>query len=110
MSIPVSAYLVYAPDSGAPGTFERRMELHPEHIAGLNKALDSGLIKIGGVSLNPEESSDNKILGSLLFLNTKDEKEARELVESDVYYKENIWDRERISILPYHQGIGTVKL
>ncbi|KAG0702982.1 hypothetical protein DFH29DRAFT_804155 [Suillus ampliporus] len=97
-------YMVWAPDYTDGGTLARRMAVRPKHMLGANKLIKQGVIKVAGGLLTPEsqdaESQDRKIVGSALIYEAESLEDVRSFVEADLYWKEGVWDKEKLVILP----------
>ncbi|KAJ8596360.1 hypothetical protein M405DRAFT_805494 [Rhizopogon salebrosus TDB-379] len=97
-------YMVWAPDYTDEGALGRRMAIRPKHFVGVNKVIKQGVLKAAGGLLTPEsedaDPQDRKFVGSALIYEAKSLEEARRLVEADVYWNENVWDKEKLVILP----------
>ncbi|KAI0764339.1 hypothetical protein BD413DRAFT_577120 [Trametes elegans] len=96
-------FSVYAPDYTDADAINRRLAVREAHLtaAGKNKA-----IKVGGALLSPNEALDTpdaerKMIGSSLIIEAVNYAEARKLIESDVYWSGNVWDKEKTLIQPF---------
>ncbi|KNZ77763.1 hypothetical protein J132_03821 [Termitomyces sp. J132] len=96
--------MVYAPDCTTEGTFEKRLSVREDHLAGFKAKIDGGFVRVGGVLLSPESiatsSSDKKMIGSMFICEAENIEEVKKVVESDIYYKAGVWDAQKIVILP----------
>jgi len=106
MSEPALNYfIVHAPDYTEEGTFERRMSVREKHLERAKGYLESGEIKVAGGMLTPDSiatpTSPKKIIGSTFIFHVKDINVVKDWIESDLYYTSGIWDKERLSILPF---------
>jgi uncharacterized protein len=81
----------YAPDAA-----ERRPQFRNEHLSGIAELLRAGKLVAAGAFAD--------MSGSLMLLRVADEAAAREIVESDVYFRGGIWSSYRI------RPFGSVKL
>ncbi|KAF9651962.1 hypothetical protein BDM02DRAFT_3109693 [Thelephora ganbajun] len=96
-------FMVYAPDRTDSGTVQRRLELRPEHLGRIGTLVKNGALKVLGPTLTPESvlpGAEQKMSGSLLIAEASSIEEVRNLVESDVYYGGDVWDKEKIIITP----------
>ncbi|KAJ3727122.1 hypothetical protein EV361DRAFT_501977 [Lentinula raphanica] len=105
MSNPVlPKFFVYAPDKTEEGTFAKRMSVRNEHLARMKTILGEGTIRIGGVLLSPESLTappeGQKMVGSTFICQAESLEDVRKMVEGDIYYKEGVWDTEKIVVLP----------
>ncbi|KAF9070870.1 hypothetical protein BDP27DRAFT_1292119 [Rhodocollybia butyracea] len=97
-------FFVYAPDKTEEGTFAKRKAIRNEHLVRIRTVISSGMIRVGGVLLTPESASkppeEQKMIGSTLIFEADSLEEVRKIIEEDVYYKEGVWDPEKLVILP----------
>ncbi|KAL0956198.1 hypothetical protein HGRIS_002355 [Hohenbuehelia grisea] len=104
-------FFVYAPDYTDEGTFQRRMSVRPKHLEKIAELKNAGKIRVGGVLLSPESvetaDAEKKIIGSTLICEYENIGQVREMIESDIYWSSNIWDKERLVILPFVPAIPT---
>jgi uncharacterized protein YciI len=60
--------------------------------------------EFGGAFLAPEltdESGRKKMMGSVMFFEAESMEEVRKVVEADPYFTGDVWDREKLIILPF---------
>jgi len=95
-------YLVWAPDYTDDGALARRMAVRPRHFIIANKYIKQGILKVAGGLITPESlnTADKKFVGSVLLYEAESIEDARKLVEQDLYWTENVWDKEKLIILP----------
>ncbi|KAG1727599.1 hypothetical protein EDB19DRAFT_191617 [Suillus lakei] len=97
-------YMVWAPDYTEEGTLARRMAIRPKHLLGAKKLIAQGSMKVAGGLLTPEsqdaEPQDRKFVGSALIYEAESLEDVRRRVEADLYWKEGVWDKEKLVILP----------
>ncbi|KAK4162658.1 hypothetical protein QBC43DRAFT_321281 [Cladorrhinum sp. PSN259] len=95
-------WLVVVPDFAGAGA--KRLEIRPQHFAGLGPAVASGLYKFGGAVLHdPPTSSDPSTFnfaGSTVVILAESREEIKELLKNDVYAKEGVWDVENAQMWP----------
>ncbi|PVU92772.1 hypothetical protein BB559_003590 [Furculomyces boomerangus] len=72
----------------------RRMASLKPHLADVKKLMKSKVFHSGSVMLNDE----GKLCGSIIYLNADSEQEVREIIEKDMFYKNNVWDKDSIII------------
>jgi len=96
-------FVVYAPDYSDPECLARRLSVRESHLANAAKLKAAGLLKIGGALITPDTytSDVRKMAGSLMIFETESIEATRELIESDIYYTSNVWDKEKLSIGPF---------
>ncbi|KII85502.1 hypothetical protein PLICRDRAFT_44810 [Plicaturopsis crispa FD-325 SS-3] len=99
-------FIVFAPDK--KGAVQHRLDVRPAHVAKLKETIGSGFIKVGGILLTPESvgSEEKTMIGSTFICEAESLERVREVVEGDVYWKEEVWDRERVVILPLLAVVG----
>ncbi|KAH0827559.1 hypothetical protein J3R83DRAFT_4280 [Lanmaoa asiatica] len=97
-------YLVWAPDYTDDGALARRMAVRPRHFITANKQIKQGILKVAGGLVTPESQdaapADKKFVGSVLLYEVDSIEDVRKLVEQDIYWTENVWDKEKLIILP----------
>nr|GAT55837.1 predicted protein [Mycena chlorophos] len=94
-------FLVYAPDH--PDAAERREAFMPEHWKVIKALIDSGVICVAGPLLSPESihDSEKRMVGSLIIFQAENIEAVRMSIEKDLFYLNDVWDKERIVILPF---------
>ncbi|KAF8515022.1 hypothetical protein BU17DRAFT_51976 [Hysterangium stoloniferum] len=101
-------FVLYAPDYTDAGALQRRLDVRAQHMKAAKGLYDKGLLQIGGGVLhsNGLEASDvtQTLTGSMLIYRAESIEEARKLVESDIYWTSNVWDKERAVITPFLQA------
>ncbi|KAI9798316.1 MAG: hypothetical protein M1833_004888 [Piccolia ochrophora] len=121
-------YLVLAPDLRGPTTLAARVAARPTHIAALPPLLASGFYKMGGATLSaeyhPAEPSDGagggeiprvdpgearpvlgpQMNGSALVVEAESSEEVEAVLRRDVYGRGEVWDWERVVIMPVSLG------
>lgn len=102
----LKTFLIYAPDKTTEGTLARRYEARVEHLTNVKPLIDSGIVRVGGMFVDPDhtpkEGEPLKAMGSVLMTKAESLEAARKFVESDVYYTAGVWDPERLSITPFY--------
>ncbi|KAJ8076964.1 hypothetical protein AAF712_000535 [Marasmius tenuissimus] len=101
-SQPLKKFVVYAPDK--EGTHEMRYQVRQEHLDKVAPLIKSGVIKVGGMMVDPQcdvEAAQKQAVGSLIIYEAESFEKVKEMVESDVYYKSGVWDREKLVITPF---------
>ncbi|CAL1711987.1 unnamed protein product [Somion occarium] len=98
-----SLFVVYAPDYPDPECVSRRLSVRPSHLENASKLKEQGLLKIGGAMITPEtyKTDQKKMAGSVMIFSANTLEEVRELIENDIYYKGNVWDKENLVIMPF---------
>ncbi|KAL4074315.1 hypothetical protein J3A83DRAFT_4371583 [Scleroderma citrinum] len=97
-------YLVWAPDCRDEKALARRMAVRPKHLVTANKLIKQGVLKVGGGLITPQTEDavpgDRKFFGSVLLFEAKNLEAIRNLIEQDVYWTENVWDKDKLAIFP----------
>ncbi|KAF8528647.1 hypothetical protein JB92DRAFT_774912 [Gautieria morchelliformis] len=100
------SFMVYAPDY--PDAAERRQKVRDQHLVGIKELHDSGTLKVGGALLSPTSiepgASKREMVGSMVVLQATSVAEVRKRIESDIYWTSDVWDKERLVILPFAQA------
>ncbi|KAI4521882.1 hypothetical protein K525DRAFT_200143 [Schizophyllum commune Loenen D] len=100
-------FLVYAPDRAEEGTFEKRMSVRPAHLENASSLISSGAGVVGALGTPESVTSPNKkLVGSVLIVEAESIDEVKAKVEADVYYTNDVWDKERLVILPFFPAPG----
>ncbi|KAL5521161.1 hypothetical protein ACEPAG_9083 [Sanghuangporus baumii] len=101
-------FMVYAPDKTDEGALQRRMSVRQQHLENARNLGADGILKFGRALLSPESIStpgaEQKLIGSLMVFEAPKLEDVKQLIESDLYYTNGVWDPERIVILPF-QGL-----
>ncbi|KAH9949255.1 hypothetical protein B0H21DRAFT_145187 [Amylocystis lapponica] len=104
----LQTFIVYAPDVDAPDTFQRRLSTRPAHLENAVRLHHNGSIVYGGAMLSPESvaspTAEKKLIGSVIVYAAESLEAVRAIVESDLYYTEKVWDKEKLVILPFAQA------
>ncbi|KAJ7609702.1 hypothetical protein FB45DRAFT_943726 [Roridomyces roridus] len=95
-------FFVHAPDQTDPEAFGRRLAVRTRHLEVARQAIADGSIRIAGALLTPESilSEDKKMIGSMFIIEAESIDKVKKMIEEDIYYKEGVWDTEKIIILP----------
>ncbi|KAK4113480.1 hypothetical protein N656DRAFT_797349 [Canariomyces notabilis] len=95
-------WLVVVPDF--PGVHQKRMDVRPQHFAGLQPSIDSGLFQMGGAVLNevPEGTDPSKysFAGSTIVVQAASREEVKEILRRDIYAQSGVWDVENTQMWP----------
>ncbi|KAG8918296.1 hypothetical protein FRC00_012614 [Tulasnella sp. 408] len=51
-----------------------------------------------------------KVFGSLVLFEANSVEEVREKIEQDLYWTSGVWDKAKLTILPFIQRSGSVKV
>jgi len=98
-----SLFVVYAPDYTDPDGLSRRLAVRTEHLEKAKPLIDEGILKVGGAMITPEsfDTENRKMAGSVMIFAADNIKVVRELILHDIYYTANVWDREKLVIMPF---------
>ncbi|EMR67833.1 hypothetical protein MGN70_007625 [Eutypa lata] len=96
-------WLVIVPDK--PGQQQKRLEVRPQHFAGLKNYIESGQFKSGGALLNskPEDENDPTkfdFYGSTITIVAASREEVISILSNDIYTTSGVWDVEKAQIWP----------
>ncbi|KAF9650267.1 hypothetical protein BDM02DRAFT_1445527 [Thelephora ganbajun] len=100
-------FMVYIPDRTDPGTLQRRLDLRSEHLERIRTLVTNETLKVVGPTLTPESvlpNAEQKMNGSLQVWEASSIEEVKKLVEDDIYYSGDVWDKEKIIIAPMILG------
>jgi len=89
------AFFCYMPDY--PDAIARRTKVRPKHIEVANKRRASGQIVLGGAILD----QDGNMAGSGMVLRADSEEEAWKVIKNDEYWKNNVWEKEKVIVRPF---------
>lgn len=69
-----------------------------KHLESLKPNVESGKVVFGGASLDEplKEGEGMKTNGSVMIVQCDTQEEAMKVVESDIYYKSNVWDASKV--------------
>ncbi|KDQ50280.1 hypothetical protein JAAARDRAFT_42276 [Jaapia argillacea MUCL 33604] len=81
------------------------MAVRPKHLEKAHEAIAKGIIQFGGAFLTPESiaspTAEKKLVGSTMLIRASSFEEAKSIIESDVYWTNNVWDHEKLFIAPF---------
>lgn len=96
--------MVWAPDYTDEKALSRRMAVRLKHLATANKLIEQGILKVAGGLIIPEVeyavSDSRKFFGSALLFEAESLEAVRKVIEQDVYWTENVWDKDKLTIHP----------
>ncbi|GAB7351984.1 hypothetical protein MBLNU459_g2508t2 [Dothideomycetes sp. NU459] len=98
-------FLIILPDQ--QGALERRMSVRTEHLKNVKDNASSGFWLFGGATLEdvPKEGEGLKINGSVMLASAESKEEVLEKLKADVYAKGEVWNFEKIQIIPFKSAI-----
>lgn len=127
-SAPLPEWLVIAPDF--EGALEKRLAVRGDHLAGLKADPDSFWLWGGSYFLSfistsvhhlyearsrlstgamleghPSEGETPKMKGSAMLVGAKTKEEVIERLKRDVYVKGEVWDWEKVQIIPFKSAV-----
>jgi uncharacterized protein len=85
-------YVVIAYDGTEPGTFERRMQVRPAHMANGEKMMQDGSFLFGGGILD----GSGKMSGGMLVVDFDSREEIDEWLKNEPYIVNKVWTRVEI--------------
>ncbi|TFY51611.1 hypothetical protein EVJ58_g10475 [Rhodofomes roseus] len=105
-------FAVWAPDMTDPEAFSRRMAVLRIRLFVLvircSISADGGLVEFGGGLLSPESiaspTAEKKLVGSMMVFEADSVEAVRKVIESDLYYQNGVWDKEKLQIFPWLQA------
>ncbi|KAH9954636.1 hypothetical protein BGW80DRAFT_405988 [Lactifluus volemus] len=74
----------------------RRLDVRAEHKIRLDRLTDEGIIKIAGPLADPTNS--DKLNGSSLVVEAENVAAVCAVLEQDLYWTRNVWDKEKLDI------------
>ncbi|KAF8903868.1 hypothetical protein CPB84DRAFT_708880 [Gymnopilus junonius] len=94
------AFWVYALYSTDPEIQTRRSAVRAEHMAHMGSLYEAKLIRIGGVLFEPEpkDADSPTAAGSAMVVKLGSVAEVRKILEEDIYWTSNVWDKEKLLI------------
>ncbi|KAF3167821.1 hypothetical protein TWF106_005320 [Orbilia oligospora] len=98
-------WLVILPDK--PGAVERRLAVRGEHLKVANERAANGLINFGGVMLHEhiKEGETPTFKGSIMLFSVETKEEIWEMIKSDKYVENDVWDLEKVEIIPFKTAL-----
>jgi len=99
-------FVIWAPDQSDEGALDRRLAVRERHLEVAKESMKAGYVTtVNGPLLSPESiaspDAPKKMIGSMLIVRATSLEEVRAKVETDVYWTGNVWDKEKLVILPY---------
>jgi len=88
-------FIVWISDCTDADALARRLAVRPAHAERVKQLAADGSIKIGGPLLDPESGEMN---GSVLVFEAESAAAVRSMIEEDVYWTTNVWDKEKLDI------------
>ncbi|KAI0343502.1 hypothetical protein BDW22DRAFT_1328402 [Trametopsis cervina] len=96
-------FVLYAPDHTDADAPSRRLAVRPKHIEAGKQLYADGVHRLGGAMISPDtyQTDSKKMVGSFLIFEAESIEAVREIVEKDVYWTGNVWDKEKLAIIPF---------
>ncbi|KZV89132.1 hypothetical protein EXIGLDRAFT_150652 [Exidia glandulosa HHB12029] len=94
-------FLVTAPDYSDSNALARRLAVRDSHLEEARKMKADGILQLGGAMLD----DSGNMVGSTLLIATDSLESARELMERDYYYRHDVWDKARLSIVSFRRAL-----
>jgi uncharacterized protein len=88
-------YVVIAYDGTEPGTFERRMDIRPAHMANGERMMQAGQFLFGGAMLD----GAGKMCGGVLVVSFPSREGVDEWLREEPYILEKVWTR--VEVYPF---------
>jgi len=98
-------WMAILPDK--PNSLAHRMSVRAEHLAKVQPHVNSGLIVLGGASLDEplQPGEGPKINGSVMMAEADSIDDVWAWIKSDIYYTSGVWDTEKIQVFPFKSAI-----
>jgi len=88
-------FIVWISDCTDADALARRLAVRPAHSERVKQLAADGSIRIGGPLFDPESGDMN---GSVLVFEAESAAAVRGMIEEDVYWTNNVWDKETLDI------------
>lgn len=107
MSTSNREWLAIIPDK--PNSLQKRLAARPLHLKEVQPRVEVGEVVLGGATLDEQPSVDGTptMNGSVIIYKAETEQEVRNLIENDQYTKNDVWDLEKMKIIPFRSAIRT---
>ncbi|KAG9316412.1 hypothetical protein JVU11DRAFT_2446 [Chiua virens] len=95
----MTKFVVWAPDVAD----SRRHAVQSRHFENIRRLIAEGTMRAGGGVLTEDSANaapGGRKFGSCMIIEAESLEAARKIVESEVYYTEGVWDKEKLVILP----------
>ncbi|KAJ3483370.1 hypothetical protein NLI96_g6371 [Meripilus lineatus] len=105
---PRLTFHLFAPDCTDSECLSRRLAVRPQHLVEAAKVRHNVTLKVGGALLAPiteTEGGQKKMVGSMMLCEADCLEDVKAWVEEDIYYTSNVWDKQKIVILPFVAAI-----
>lgn len=107
MSTSNKEWLAIIPDK--PDSLQKRLAARPLHLEKVQPRVKVGQVVLGGATLDEQPTVDGTpaMNGSVMIFKADTEEEVRTLIENDEYTKNDVWDIEKMKIMPFRSAIRT---
>lgn len=85
-------FAVIARDGDEPGTFERRMQIRPQHMEVGQKMMDDGSFLFGGAMID----GSGKMCGGVLIVDFDDRSQVEEWLRAEPYVLNKVWTKVEV--------------
>ncbi|KAL3481589.1 hypothetical protein BJX99DRAFT_253509 [Aspergillus californicus] len=89
-------FLCILPDK--PGAQAKRLEVRPKHLENVKPLVEAGKVVVG-------DGETPSFKGSMLICYVDTEEEAWELIRNDIYTKSDVWDLEKVQVIPFKSAL-----
>lgn len=100
-------WLVIVPDK--PNSLQKRLAVRPLHLEKIQPLVEVGQVVFGGATLGEQPSIEGTpdMKGSVMLFKADTEEEVRNLIKNDDYTKGDVWDIEKLQVIPFRSAIRT---
>ncbi|EPS35686.1 hypothetical protein H072_10839 [Dactylellina haptotyla CBS 200.50] len=100
-------WLVILPDKTDADAVKRRLEVRGKHLEAAMERASQGIINFGGIMLHEhiKEGETPKFKGSIMLFKLETKEEVLEIIKSDKYIENNVWDLEKMEIYPFRTAL-----
>ncbi|EWC45860.1 hypothetical protein DRE_04867 [Drechslerella stenobrocha 248] len=98
-------WLVILPDK--PDAVDRRLAVRPQHLKAALARAEEGTINFGGIMLHEHmvDGEKPKFKGSIMLLQVPTKEDVLEIIKSDIYVENDVWDLEKMEIHPFRSAL-----
>jgi len=89
------AFIVWISDRTDPDALTRRLAVRSAHLERIQRLAVEGAIMSGSPLSDPVSGQKN---GSVLIIEAENAAAVRDVVEGDLYWTSNVWDKEKVDI------------
>lgn len=92
-------FLVIARDGNDSEAPQRRQAVREAHLQGIQEAVASGLLQVGGAFLNDE----GRMIGSMLLVEAESRQALESYLKADIYSRAGVW--QAFEIYPFKRAV-----